>query len=91
MNYVSSKSETASLTEKQCSDIALQYFSQYVDTDKYSLVASNYLEIPEYGAIYDFEFVFLVDENQTSDSAFIGVTIYGDVISHMFSTINRIL
>lgn len=89
MNYVTSKSGAASLTENQCSDIALQYFSQYVDTDKYSLVASNYLEIPEYGAIYDFEFVFLVDGIQTSDSAFIGVTIYGDVISHMFSTLNE--
>lgn len=89
MNYPTSKSGAASLTENQCADIALQYFSQYADTDKYSLIASNYLEIPEYGAIYNFEFAFLVDGIQTSDSAFIGVTIYGDVISHMFTTLNE--
>ena len=67
----------------------MQYLRQYADADKYSLVRADYLKIPEYKAIYNFEYVHLVDGIKTSDSAFLGVTVYGDVISHDFSTLNE--
>ncbi len=89
LKYSAQHTQSAELTKEQCEEIALQYLRQYADADKYSLVRADYLEIPEYKAIYSFEYVHLVDGIKTSDSAFLGVTVYGDVISHDFSTLNE--
>ena len=89
LKYSAQHTQSAELTKEQCEEIALQYLRQYADADKYSLVRADYLEIPEYKAIYNFEYAHLVDGIKTSDSAFLGVTVYGDVISHDFSTLNE--
>lgn len=89
-NYTTKKGNAPVLTENECFDIALEYLEQYIDADEYSMISSNYSEIPEYNAIYDFEFVRLVDNVETSDNVYIGVSIFGDVISHLFGgTINE--
>ena len=89
LKYSAQHTQSAELTKEQCEEIALQYLRQYADADKYSLVRADYLEIPEYKAIYNFEYAHLVNGIKTSDSAFLGVTVYGDVISHDFSTLNE--
>lgn len=87
--YAAQHEQSSTLTKEQCTDVALQYLRQYADADKYTLVSVDYRDIPEFKAAYNFEFVRLVDGIRTSDSAILGVTVYGDVISHTFSTMNE--
>ena len=47
-------------------------------------------EIPEYKAIYDFEFARVIDGIKTSDTAYIGVSVFGDVISHLFVSLGEL-
>ncbi len=70
----------------ECLDIARAYLAEYVDDpEAYTVMTDEYLEIPEYKAIYDFEFVRMSTATPTSDRARIAVTAYGDIKSHVFS------
>ena len=90
MNYTD-EITTEPKKREECLQIAKEYFSEYTkDITAYELVGERYLEIPEYSAIYDFEFRRVVDGIQTADGAFIGITIYGDVISHLFTCLDEI-
>ncbi len=88
-NYIANKASAFVLTEEQCLDIAVGYLGKYVDADAYTMIKSKYLDIPEYKAIYVFEFVRFIDGVKTSDSAVIDVTVFGDVVTHVFGTINE--
>ena len=77
------------LTEKDCLDVAKTYLSKYVTSNEYEVVNVRYMEIPEYKAIYDIEFVRVIDGVKTSDKAYIGVTVFGDVISHLFVSLGE--
>ena len=87
--YVESQTG-AELTEEECLDIAKTYLGDYVKTDEYEVVNVRYLEIPEYKAIYDFEVVRVIDGIKTSDTAYIGVSVFGDVISHLFVSLGEL-
>ena len=87
--YVESQTG-AELTEEECLDIAKTYLGDYVKTDEYEVVNVRYLEIPEYKAIYDFEFARVIDGIKTSDTAYIGVSVFGDVISHLFVSLGEL-
>ena len=87
--YVESQTG-AELTEEECLDIAQTYLGDYVKTDEYEVVNVRYLEIPEYKAIYDFEFARVIDGIKTSDTAYIGVSVFGDVISHLFVSLGEL-
>ena len=82
--------EGAELTEEECLDIAKTYLGNYVKTDEYEVVNVRYLEIPEYKAIYDFEFARVIDGIKTSDTAYVGVSVFGDVISHLFVSLGEL-
>lgn len=87
--YAENKGDATRLTNDQCLNVATDYLNQYTDSDKYSLVSTNFLEIPEYEAVYDFEFVRIIDGMETSDKAYIGVSVFGDVISHIFNNLGE--
>ncbi|MBQ3230114.1 MAG: hypothetical protein IJB49_03755 [Clostridia bacterium] len=89
MDYLEKRKNTDVLSESECLEIAKQYFNNYADADAYTLVKTRYLTIPEYQAIYKFKFSRLVDGIETSDNAYICVTVFGDVISHLFGTLNE--
>ncbi len=78
-------------TEKsydECLEIAKKYLGKAVsDSEIYAVADYRYLEIPEYKAVYSFEFARFVNGVKTSDSAFVGVTVYGDVISHTYQNL----
>ncbi|MBO5024488.1 MAG: hypothetical protein J6D11_09340 [Clostridia bacterium] len=78
-------------TEKsydECLEIAKKYLGKAVsDVENYAVTNYRYLEIPEYKAVYSFEFARFVNGVKTSDSAFVGVTVYGDVISHTYQNL----
>ena len=88
-DYLEKRKNTDVLSESECLEIAKQYFNNYADADAYTLVKTDYLKIPEYQAVYKFKFSRLVDEIETSDDAYISVTVFGDVISHLFGTLNE--
>ena len=88
LDYINNK-EGSALNYEQCLVVATKYLNDFVDATEYTLVASRYLEIPEYEAIYDFEFVRVIDGVKSSDKAYVGVTIFGDVISHLFVSLGE--
>ena len=90
VKYTDNKSGTA-LSEEECLNIAKIYLNDFVPSDEYEVVDVRYMEIPEYKAIYDFEFVRMVDGVKTSDTAYIGVTVFGDIISHLFVSLGEMV
>lgn len=89
-DYAASKEFEPILSEDECLDVATNYLGGFVDdANAYTLVNTRYLTIPEYNAIYYFDFVRYVNGIETSDNAYIGVTVYGDVISHLFGTVGE--
>lgn len=88
VNYIKeiTKSE---LSRDECLEIAWNYLAKYIDTKDYELVDEKYRDIPEYKAIYDFEFRRVIDGIQTSDCAYIEVTVFGDVVDHMFISLGE--
>lgn len=89
--YLEANKSSPVLTESQCLDIALQYLEQYVDTDEYSLIDSQYSNYTSVTGIYEFDLARTVDGIQTSDTARVEVTIYGDVIGYRFDTLNEMV
>lgn len=89
MNYVSEKCNSEILSEAECLGIAKDYLSQYVDVNEYVVEGIKYLEIPEYQAIYDVRMVRVIDGVKTSDNAAIGVSVFGDVVSHTFVSLGE--
>lgn len=76
--------------QDDCEKIAKNYLSEYVDDiSAYVIDSIQYYDIPEYGALYSFDFIRKAGEIKTSDSASIGVTKYGDVVSHTFSSLGE--
>ena len=72
----------------ECLEIAKKYLGKAVsDVENYDVADYRYLEMPEYKAVYSFEFARFVNGMKTSDSAFVGVTVYGDVISHIYQNL----
>lgn len=88
VKYTENKN-VSELTEEDCLDVAEAYLSKYVTSDEYEVVNVRYMEIPEYKAIYDIEFVRVINGVKTSDKAYIGVTVFGDVISHLFVSLGE--
>lgn len=81
---------TEALSREECLDLAKEYLSDYIDdVSEYQLIDERYLEIPEYKAIYDFEFARVIDGVKTSDSAYVGITVYGTVVSHLFTSLGE--
>ncbi|MBO5953978.1 MAG: hypothetical protein J6Q53_07675 [Oscillospiraceae bacterium] len=83
-NYLSSV-DSNELSREECLAIARAYLGNYIeDSAQYDLVAESYVPLPEFDAVYDFTFSRLFDGTETCDRALIGVTVYGDVITHNF-------
>lgn len=89
--YLEANKNSPVLTESQCLDIALQYLEQYVDADEYSLIGSQYRDYTSVTGWYEFELARTVDGVQTSDTVKVHVTIYGDVVHHLFRTLNEMV
>lgn len=71
--------------EDECLKIASEHLGDFVDDpEAYTLDESKYLKIPEFEAVYSFEFVRMNGNLRTFDQATIDVTVYGDVIIHSF-------
>lgn len=89
-NYTDGK-EGPVLDREQCLAIATEHLNRYTNAADYTLsdARTRYLEIPEYEAIYDFAFVRMIDGIETCDKAYMGVTVYGDIISHRFYTLGE--
>lgn len=87
--YIESKTD-AELTKEECLSIARTYLSNFIDPDGYETVEIRYMEIPEYKAIYDFEFVRMIDGIETSDKAYVSVSVFGNVISHLFTSLGEL-
>lgn len=80
------KNTNPSKTRDECVQIALDYFGSHVDDiNEYTLIEEKYRKIPEYEGVYDFKFARLKNGVKTIDGGNIGVTVYGDVISHLFT------
>ena len=77
------------ISRDECFEIAWNYLTKYIDTKNYELINEKYRDIPEYKAIYDFEFRRVIDGVQTSDCAYIEVTVFGDVVGHMFISLGE--
>ncbi len=90
MDYLQTKGDAEQLTQEQCVEVAAEYLKRYIDIGEYSLLQADYLKIPEYTAIYNLEYVKLIDGIKTSDKVYIGVTVYGDVIMHLFGTVDAV-
>ena len=88
VKYTEDKQDTE-LTEEECLGVARTYLNGFIASEEYEIANVRYMEIPEYKAIYDIEFVRLIDGIKTSDKAYIGVTVFGDVISHLFITLGE--
>ena len=72
----------------ECLEIAKKYLGKAVsDVENYTIEDYRYLTIPEYKAIYSFEFARFVNGVKTSDGAVVGVTVYGDVISYTYQNL----
>ena len=75
--------ETPDIVEKsrdECFSIAKKQLASLIeDPEQYELECENWLEIPEYDAMYLFEFVRKIDGVKTADVINIDVTIYGIV------------
>lgn len=88
INYASDKN-SPELDENACLDIAKAYLNDFIAASDYEVVNVRYLNIPEYKALYDFEFVRKIDGTNTSDKAYIGVSVFGDVVSHLFVSLGE--
>ena len=84
VNYASNKKDTIQLSRDECLTLAKEYFDKFADSSEYELIEENYQKIPEYQAIYDFTFARVINGVETSEKASIGITVFGDVISHLF-------
>ena len=57
-------------TQDDCEEIAKKYLGEYVDdVSAYVIDSIRYYDIPEYGALYSFDFIRKAGEIKTSDSA----------------------
>ena len=82
-HYVENKANAPRLDRDACLKTAQEYLGQLTSSaDDYTLTKERYLEIPEYEVLYIFKFVRVIDGMETSDSAFIEVSIFGDVVSY---------
>ena len=89
-DYLENKNKTDVLSESECLEFAKQYLNNYADADDYTLVKTDYLKIHEFQTtIYKFKFSRLVDGIETSDNAYIDISEFGDVIAHLFGTLNE--
>lgn len=90
INYLESKSNVNELNRDECLNIAQKYLADFVDDAlEYTLINERYLEMPTYQAVYDFEFSRVIDGMKTSDMAYIGITVYGDIITHLFKNLGE--
>ena len=87
--YLDQKGTAKKLTEEACLDIAKTYLNKYVKSSEYKMVESNYLEGSFCGELYSFKFVRVINGFNTSDSARIDVSSYGDVVSHYFTSLGE--
>lgn len=77
-------------SKEECLRIATDYLSAYVeDAGTYDLIKERYVEIPEYDAIYSLVFARVIDGVTTSDQALISITIYGDIVTHKFTSLGQ--
>lgn len=89
VNYLK-KASGSPKSKEECLAIAKAYFGTFADdVYAYTLVSDDYISIPEFEAIYDFKFVRKIDGVETSDKASISVTVYGDIISHVFANLGE--
>lgn len=77
------------ISRDECFEIAQKYFANYIDVSEYEFVDEYYREIPEFKACYEFEFRRVIDGIRTSDCAYIDVTVFGDVVNHMFISLGE--
>ncbi len=90
--FLASKSYDKSkevLTRDACLALAQEYLGEFTVALDYTLVGEEYREIPEYTAVYEFEFARMIGGMKTSDAAYVGITVYGDVISHVFNSLEE--
>jgi hypothetical protein len=77
-------------TRDQCLEIAIDYFNKYADASEYTLVDERYLDFPKDNlSMYEFEFRRVIGGINTSERACIGVSIFGDVVSHSFTMLGK--
>ena len=88
-NYLDGK-VGSTLTEEECLVIAQSYLRSFIDdVSKYEVIETNYFDIPEFQAVYQFRFNRTISDLKTSDEAYISVSVYGDVTSHLFKSLGE--
>ena len=82
-NYLSEKT-TSELSKEDCIAVATEYLKTFVDISNYEVRYDKYWNSSTYGDYYTFEFHRMIDGIETSDSAIIEVTLFGDIFFHKF-------
>lgn len=78
------------LSCEECLSIARLYLGAYVyDAEQYELVKEKCTTSQQYQTLYEFEFARVIEGIQTSDKAYIDITVYGTVVSHFFSSLGE--
>lgn len=73
-----------------CVEIAKKYLSTYIDdAESYIATDAKYVKLSTYDAIYNVKLVRVIDGIETCDQAYIGVSIYGDVMMHLFTSLGE--
>ncbi len=88
-NYLETVSGTTKSRE-ECLAVAKQHIGEYIeDAETYDLVTERFDAIPEYEASHTFTFSRYVNSVQTTDTAVVTVTVYGDVIAYRFECLGE--
>ena len=77
------------LTKEECRNIATEYFARFAEISEYELISEGYWDAQESGAFHIFQFVRVINGIQTSDTATIDVSIFGDVLAHRFKSLGE--
>ena len=87
-NYLSDKT-TSELSKEECIAVATEYLKTFVDISDYEMRYDRYWDSATYGGSYTFEFHRMIGGLETSDSAIIEVTVFGDIFFHKFTSLSE--
>jgi hypothetical protein len=80
----------AEISRDECLEIAQKYLAQYIEITNYELIDERYYPAtPTDIPYYNFEFRRVSDGVRTSDCAYIEVSAFGDVESHLFISLGE--
>lgn len=80
--YAVSKNSSAKKSRDDCNNIVKTFLNEKVsDPENYVLTSEKYVEIPEYEAVFTFEYCRKIGNLYSMDKIKIDVTVYGDICS----------